>query len=54
MTEQDDFEDLVDEYPFQEDTKSEEEKYTCSECGEKFRTERGLNIHQGQRHVDDA
>lgn len=28
----------------------EEEGHTCSECGKTFDTERGLHIHQAQKH----
>lgn len=33
-----------------DETEEEEEGHVCDKCGESFDSERGLHIHQGQKH----
>lgn len=34
----------------EEPEEEEEEKYACPDCGKEFDTERGMKIHQAQKH----
>mgnify|MGYP006268472815 CR=1 FL=1 len=40
----------VTEEPEPEPEPEEEEGHTCEQCGKTFDTERGLHIHQAQKH----
>lgn len=34
----------------QEETQESTDRYACPECGKEFDTERGMKIHQAQKH----
>ncbi|MFB6204737.1 MAG: C2H2-type zinc finger protein [Candidatus Nanohaloarchaea archaeon] len=43
--------DVEDRFSAEEqETEEEDESYACPECGKEFDTERGMKIHQAQKH----
>lgn len=54
MSERRDADDVVAEYPFEDDGDADDDRFPCPDCDRTFSTERGLNIHRGQRHAEDG
>lgn len=51
MTERRDPDEVVSGYPFaDEEPSAEDGPFVCPECEMEFSTERGLNVHRGQKH----
>jgi hypothetical protein len=51
MTERRDPDEVVSGYPFvDEESSAEDGPFVCPECEMEFSTERGLNVHRGQKH----
>ncbi|WP_436934138.1 hypothetical protein [Halovenus marina] len=50
MADSEDADDIVADFPFQEDAPEPDETYRCEVCDQEFDTERGRNIHRGQAH----
>lgn len=50
MADSEDVDDVVSEFPFQEESGESEEVYLCDVCKQGFDTKRGRNIHRGQAH----
>lgn len=54
MSEKDDPNKVISSYPFsEEETRNDENIFSCPDCQEEFDTKRGLNIHQGQQHTGE-
>jgi hypothetical protein len=50
MTDGEEVDDVISEFPFQEETGESGETYSCDICDQEFDTKRGRNIHRGQAH----
>ncbi|MFB6208447.1 MAG: C2H2-type zinc finger protein [Candidatus Nanohaloarchaea archaeon] len=42
--------DVEQQFATEEEEEEEEESYACPQCGKEFDTERGMKIHQAQKH----
>ncbi len=50
MANREEVNDVISDFPFQEESEDTEEIYVCEVCKQEFDTQRGRNIHRGQAH----